>query len=94
MFLSICYLLLIIQFNIYDLGCIQLNGFKHNKKWNSFIWLPDEIWTSTTSRGRVDPFVMEYTDCTSVEGNTPPPTSVLDMTLNNLIERPPVMLEL
>ena len=29
---------------------------------------------------------VEYIDCTSADGN-PPPTSVLDMTLNNLIVR-------
>ena len=30
----------------------------------------------------------EYTDCASAEGKeTPPPTSVLDMTLNNLMVR-------
>ena len=29
----------------------------------------------------------EYTDCTSAEDKTPPPVSVLDMTLNNLMVR-------
>ena len=28
---------------------------------------------------------VEYTDCSSAEGKTPPPMSVLDMTLNNLM---------
>ena len=27
----------------------------------------------------------EYTDCISAEGKTPPPTRILDMTLNNLM---------
>ena len=30
---------------------------------------------------------VEYTDCFSAEGYDPPPTSVLDMTLNNLMVR-------
>ena len=30
---------------------------------------------------------VEYTDCFSTEGKTPPQTTVLDMTLNNLIVR-------
>ena len=30
---------------------------------------------------------VEYTNCTSSEGYDPPPTSVLDMTLNNLMVR-------
>ena len=30
---------------------------------------------------------VEYTDCTSAEGQDPPPMSVLDMTLNSLMVR-------
>ena len=46
-----------------------------------------KVWTPLSPPLSQSAWAVEYTDCTSAEGVCPPPTSVLYMTLNNLMVR-------
>ena len=72
-------------------------GLNRTKPWlNCFLHLSFVLilnwiaWNKTVLTSKLCTYAgaVEYTDCTSAEGkDTPPPMSVLDMTLNNLMVR-------